>query len=775
MSDTGFLSRDTTAGTLQQGHYSRDTTAGTLQQGHYSRVTTAGTLQQGSLQQGHYSRDTTAGTLQQGHYSRDTTAGTLQQGHYSRVTTAGTLQQGHYSRDTTAGSLQQGHYSRDTTAGTLQQGHYSRDTTAGTLQQARGQSECPRPAGRRDTVLMSVRAWGRVGAQPPEETPRARWIRFRPAGGVGVRQSLRQTVTLRRDVLPCDPTPPGSAVTQPDGRNMKVKLILNLNLKSGENESEESRGERRKLRLKIPGKIWRNRRTQQENPAGRGEHSRRTQQENTAEEDQGLKEDRDLKEDQDLEEQSSRLISREERLFGQEERSEEEEDRLQKDLEDLLLQVWMAVHNTFSTSSPGEQEALRSAVASVRQQEAQDRRWAGCLEGRVPVWRPQKCLGTHAALLWSMVESRLRSAAEDDSSGPSSGLSSSLKREVCRTGKRLKEDLLTLVRKVKDCYPPEFDILNLYAGLYQRAFALRLAELASGPDLDDCSYLLFWVNHYYPNEILNHEELEGKIKTACLGSLLLQEDLERLEEQYLTYKEGKVKLWLWTALKKEEENWQSGREPDIIDQYCFSPLAVDVIQVVDGSLTEASSVLRDQRKTQRITAHLDSFFTSYKSSLEEFLKGNHDNSQSVMKANLVCIEQFRDFVSSRAGSLSEQQISCCMETLSVLKDYGYGYFTRPIHNQLKVWYSQIWTVPWLDGSVLDQLLDSLDRQLSQFTDLKPVCREALLSRLHEQVLLQYVKRMMRMNARMKSREQQVGGASRMSDDAHKIKDFFTEG
>lgn len=39
------------------------------------------------------------------------------------------------------------------------------------------------------------------------------------------------------------------------------------------------------------------------------------------------------------------------------------------------------------------------------------------------------------------------------------------------------------------------------------------------------------------SEILKHEELEGKIKTACLGSLLLQDDLTRLEEQYLTHTE----------------------------------------------------------------------------------------------------------------------------------------------------------------------------------------------------------------------------------------------
>lgn len=36
-------------------------------------------------------------------------------------------------------------------------------------------------------------------------------------------------------------------------------------------------------------------------------------------------------------------------------------------------------------------------------------------------------------------------------------------------------------------------------------------------------------------EVLKHEELEGKIKAACLGSLLQQQQLEQLEDQYLAH------------------------------------------------------------------------------------------------------------------------------------------------------------------------------------------------------------------------------------------------
>uniref|UniRef100_A0A3P8TP19 Tumor necrosis factor, alpha-induced protein 2b n=1 Tax=Amphiprion percula TaxID=161767 RepID=A0A3P8TP19_AMPPE len=348
--------------------------------------------------------------------------------------------------------------------------------------------------------------------------------------------------------------------------------------------------------------------------------------------------------------------------------SEEEEDQLQKDFEDLRLQICMAIHNTFTPSSSTEHlEVLRSTVASIQQQEVQDRRWADCSQDQVPRWRPQKCLSTHNILLQNMVESRLTKVAEDNSSGGDK-LSSAVKRQVCRMGKCVKEDLLSVVRTIKDCYPPQMDILNVYAGLYHRSFSARLTELAaSGLETEDCSYLLFWVNHYYPHEILKHEELDGQIKTACLGSLLLKGDLNRLEEQYLVHKEDKVKLWLNTALKKEEESWLNGRTPELIDCYYFSPLAVDVIQVrhtsvkstdcgsvTDGSLTEFNCAIKDQSKTKRLTVHI---------------------------------------------------------------------YCKPCFILSKLVF--LWTSTWVDGTlpVVDSLLDSLNQQLADLIDLKPDCRQ----------------------------------------------------
>uniref|UniRef100_A0A7N9AXE8 Tumor necrosis factor, alpha-induced protein 2a n=1 Tax=Mastacembelus armatus TaxID=205130 RepID=A0A7N9AXE8_9TELE len=330
----------------------------------------------------------------------------------------------------------------------------------------------------------------------------------------------------------------------------------------------------------------------------------------------------------------NQLIMREEQLFNQDSPCKEEKEQLQKDLEALMEQIWSVVKNTFSSSSSEQLEVLKSAVISIQQQEVQDQRWAGCSEDGVPEWRPQKCLSTHMTLLQNMVESRLTQAPEDNSN-EAIELSSPVKNEVCRMGKCVNEDLMTVVRKVKDCYPPHMDILNIYAGLYHQRFSARLNELAaSGLEIDDCSYLLLWVNHYYPHDVLKHKELDGRIKTTCLGSLLLPHHLNQLEEQYLTHKENKVELWLTKTISREEESWLSGRKPELIDSYYFSPLAIDVIEVTWPQVKRTLLTFRYECNNMLCVS-------SYKKRLKEFVNRDHSNVHPVIKAHLACEEQLR--------------------------------------------------------------------------------------------------------------------------------------
>ncbi|KAJ3606281.1 hypothetical protein NHX12_025801 [Muraenolepis orangiensis] len=534
-----------------------------------------------------------------------------------------------------------------------------------------------------------------------------------------------------------------------------------------------------------------------------------------------------------LAEASRALISREDQLFsrgsqepdpgalqpappgsqggggGEKEEEENKKDVLQKDLEALFVLVWISVHSIFtspsssSTSSFSKEDLrlLQSAVSVIHQQEAQDQCWeergreeerggeggegggGGGGGARLPVWRPVACLHTLQSLLAAMVATRLRGPTTGDDDGVA-GLSTAAKREVCSAGKRLKEDLLAVARTVSSPCSLEMkkkeeeeevaDVWKLYASLYHQGFAGRLTELArSRLEVDECSYLLFWVNDYYPSAILKHKELQAVFDSTKLGALVPQKELDQLEDQYLTHKEGQVGVWLGAALAREQESWQGG--PEKMDLYWFSPLAVDTLQVVNSVRLEARSVLSDDTKAWRITAQLQPFLASYRKALEGFARRNHVNGSAVMKANLVCIQQFRSFLEKQAD-LSGDQRAGLESSLRALEDWGYGILTCPIHLEMKAQYRLLWSNSWLAraGPILDGLLDTLDGQLHLHTDLKPACMELLLGRLHEELLVEYVTRMMKGKMMMRSREEQEVAATLLCDHGKKIHTFFTE-
>ncbi|XP_014836792.1 PREDICTED: tumor necrosis factor alpha-induced protein 2-like [Poecilia mexicana] len=566
-----------------------------------------------------------------------------------------------------------------------------------------------------------------------------------------------------------------------------------LKSKQAGGADENPGGARMRLpKMKIPAKIWRHRKHKNQHgddqPDGGHEEEEEEQQE-----------------EERLDDLSRKLILREEELFTQDGRSEEEEDRLLKDFESLSVQVWMAVHSSFvATATPaGRPDVLRSAVDTILQQETQDQRWTERPADSAPVWRPLRWLRTHNLLLQKMVEKQLKDAEENET-GDTGQLSSVTKRQVCRLGKRVKEDLLTVAEAVRHCYPSRMDILNIYGGLYHQAFAARLAQLCSSElDLDDCSYLLFWVNHYYPDEILKHKELDG-IKTACLGSLLQPDTLGRLEEQYLSHRQVSHRQVSYRQVSHTDRQVShrqvnhrqvnhrqvshrqvshrqvSHRQvsyrqtPELIDCYYFSPLAIDVIQVVNSSLTEFSCAIKDQNKALRLTIHLENFLSSYRKSVEDLVKVNPSNLHPVLKATLVCEQQLRDYISGQAEGLAEEQKRRCLDTLSALRDCCYQCLTFPLHGKIKVFLSQLWTPPWVDGSlpVVDQLLSFLSQQLADLSDLKPACKQPLVCDLHQDLVAQYMKKTMK--TRVKSRQQQVAGSERMVEDAKKMDGFFRE-
>ncbi|KAK1795907.1 hypothetical protein P4O66_009019 [Electrophorus voltai] len=450
--------------------------------------------------------------------------------------------------------------------------------------------------------------------------------------------------------------------------------------------------------------------------------------------------------------------------------TEGDEDKLQMDYESLMLQLRIAIEDSFKKEN---QEMLRSAVATILQEEQRDRHWMELEEEQRPRWRPLRCRQIHDTLLKKVVEKRLQQVREVERGA--NDLSTSLKTEVCRMGKQIQRDLLLVVKEVQRCYSPDFDVCNMYAQLYHQAFSTRLMELArSNINLEECTYILSWINTYYPKDVLQQQELESHINSKSLGALLPEEDFRSLEERYLSHTEADVRTWLSNGLKKEVESWKNDKVPELIDGYFFSYLALDIINLVDGAMRVFLITLGNEDKCHRILRQMDTFLVSYKKCIADLIKGKHENIANIVKANLVSIKELRKYIEERQN-LPDNMKAALLSGAADLRDSCHKYLLSPIHSELKEQYRKLWTPAWFSGNheVAGDLISTLENKFQHFTNLKSSCREDLLSQLHFEVMTEYVKRMLKRRLKLTDQDEQRAAARFLCEDSDRINTLFT--
>ncbi|XP_041132708.1 tumor necrosis factor alpha-induced protein 2-like isoform X2 [Polyodon spathula] len=478
-----------------------------------------------------------------------------------------------------------------------------------------------------------------------------------------------------------------------------------------------------------------------------------------------------------ISEAGQQLISLEEKLYdcvhGSEDQEEalKEEEELKVAYETFSQELWTTIAAGVTLSGE-ELKQLASAVCSIEQEEERDKK---CLEEkernwRIPQWRPRECRKKLDTVLQEAVEQRM----EEIPKVKEAEKLSSIKQDIFKMGKRLKEDLVSVVMNVKGCYPEGYDICNVYAKLYHTTFSSRLKEIVEfGLRQEDCSYVLGWVHNYYQKDL--EKEIDGK----SLGSLLPEDVIKQLESQYLSNRECEIKQWLSNAVGNEVTKWMEGEIPEQVDGFYHSEIAIDVIQCIEGAVKEAKEVLDKEfgNMMRLFMCALLECLERYKKTLEDFIKAKekYKNCAAVIKANMFNCKQFRDYFEKINESFEAEDKEKCLSILSGLEDTGYRYLADLMHLPLKPSYKVLVTQEWLTCSnpVMDTILDLAEKHIQEFSKLKPCCFQELLKRLHFEVIAEYTKRIMKKKIKLKYEEQQKAMAEKICDDSRKIQELFT--
>ncbi|KAM9341656.1 tumor necrosis factor alpha-induced protein 2 isoform 2-T2 [Symphorus nematophorus] len=482
----------------------------------------------------------------------------------------------------------------------------------------------------------------------------------------------------------------------------------------------------------------------------------------------------EILEAQHLCEASQLLIEREDGLFGEInnaealKRHEEQVNKIAGDYEHLERLVEQILRLSL-TRGEVNTEALMSAVKAINQEMDQDQQWKQ-RDQTPPAWRPCDWRKLHDSTLSSLVEERM----DNPTTPPADQVErSSIQADVHSMGRQLKEDLLLVVEVVKSCYPPSMDICNFYARLYHQNLSARLRKIAEfGLEDKDCTFLLRWVNEYYP-QILQKPELASEINTESLGKLLPKELLETLEEQYLSKQQDELTTYIGRVLEEAKEKWDKGEEPAREDGCFVSPVAYDIIQLINGMVTSAKKVVGDLRKAQNVTCQLNGLMERFRSFQNDVIKQNKPNSRPFIKANLGCIEQFSDVLVKKSHLFPDDVQEKCLLILPDMRQSAHAYLLKPVHEVLKPQYRKLGTSNWLNKNLFEKLLDSIEHELQDLQGSIEPCHQKLIGQLHQEVTTEYVKRLLKGEVKLKDKEQQLKAYTTMTDNARSLHDLFT--
>uniref|UniRef100_A0A3P9AYM2 Tumor necrosis factor alpha-induced protein 2-like n=1 Tax=Maylandia zebra TaxID=106582 RepID=A0A3P9AYM2_9CICH len=427
-------------------------------------------------------------------------------------------------------------------------------------------------------------------------------------------------------------------------------------------------------------------------------------------------------EGQNLFEAAQLLIDREKHLFGEITEAdalkahEEAVKKLAADYEALEKRLEQTVQQSLSLSCEEEVFALISAVKAIKLEEEQDLGRQRCQTP--PAWRPKKWKEHHDKVLHELVYSRLEN--------PSSLIGdqvnqSSIQADIQSMGKQVKKDMQWVVEIVNNCYPPEMDICNFYARQYHQTFSARLKQIADFVlDDKDCSFLLRWVKEFYPGDLM---------------------------------------IYIGRVLDEAKKEWDQGKEPTRDDGCYSSPVAYDVIQV---QLLHKLVIKK---------AEIDAFMKMYKEFHEDIIRQNKPHSKAFIKANLSCVEQFRDFF-EKHDLFPENVRENCLQVLTEMKQSAHTYLLTPVHKILKPHYQKLGTSDWLKKNTFEKLLNSTEDELQELQGSSQSSYQELIGRLHQEMTVEYVQSLLKGEVKLKDSNQQQKAYETVQENGEKLHELF---
>ncbi|KAM6428400.1 exocyst complex component 3-like protein 2 isoform 2-T6 [Liasis olivaceus] len=445
---------------------------------------------------------------------------------------------------------------------------------------------------------------------------------------------------------------------------------------------------------------------------------------------------------------------------------------LYKELQEQLWAVLAESLAAKSTSLP-----LEHMVQVIEQEEATDRKWLeahGGLGGASGA-RPRQMKKQWAEEVDRLVGQKLWQCME--------GRADAIATQMDRLAKCTVDDLTTVKSHLLHAYPKEYQAFGVYLGSYHRGLARCLAEMAQKQmTISEIYFVLDWNSNIYQREVLSRPEVAPLAKGQVLGPLLSLETQQSLEDQCIAAVKVKIVSDMNQELQKEEGRWA---QEDQDDSFQFG-LSGKVILALKVHADRAPQITEDfgRRVAHCCLASLAAFLQSFQKKVEKFHEGQMDSSltpgsymgRTIMLVN--CCPPFRDYVEhlakfghpdseavrQLAGSSLDRVTRLCNQ---VLADH--------LFQSLKPYFCKLMKRKWLNNSeAFSTIMGLLAEHAQKLRKMKLEPYQMLVRDVHRQVLIEYVRPLMRVRIICTSSKMRAKVANRLRSEAKQLQEFFIQ-
>lgn len=362
------------------------------------------------------------------------------------------------------------------------------------------------------------------------------------------------------------------------------------------------------------------------------------------------------------------------------------------------------------------------------------------------------------------------------------------------TRKFILEDLRVVKTLCGPCFPPHYNIVNVFVSMYHNCLSSHLEEIIqNGLEGNEYVSILSWiVNTYAGPELMQHPELN--IGIAAVGPLLDSNLINELQHQYLSNMEGNYVDWMQKTLETEKQDWINCVAPEGDQDGKFHTAApVIIFQMIDQNLQVTKTISQALTHKAMILSmdQVRKYGIMYGEAIREFKKRHFEDRSrvpffthymiTIVNNCLLFVELAQQmkhhyWQTDFSKEESSAQLNYLLKTYQNLRDEAEQFLLEEAFLDLNSHFHNLITSEWITSSnSVNTICATLEDYFQDYVHhLRVKNFESVMKEAENLVAKRYISAMLQNKVTFKTDEERRKAGEKILEEVNRIESFFSK-